>query len=104
MGRTLCWTPPDTRTSRSAEPVAFARTVGDMTRRALLKTASVEPIDPAGTRVLAVGTVLWAIALIGTMVFRQQLAADGNGWWLWTCLAGVLFGLVGVGFFARRVR
>ena len=53
---------------------------------------------------LTVGAVLWALGLLGTLLFRDSLVAAGNGWWSWTCLAGVLIGLIGVGFFARRER
>lgn len=63
-----------------------------------------KPIDVHGTWVLAVGTVLWAVALIGTLIFRESLAEAGYDWWVWTCLTGVVFGVVGVTYFARRER
>ncbi len=39
------------------------------------------------------GTVLWAVAGLILLVFRAQLA--GRTEWLWTCLAGVIAGVVG---------
>jgi len=62
----------------------------------------VAPLDVDGVGAVAVGTVLWTVALVACLVFRTQLADAGNGWWTWVCLAGALLGLAGLWFVRRR--
>ncbi|MGD9956264.1 MAG: DUF2530 domain-containing protein, partial [Candidatus Nanopelagicales bacterium] len=62
----------------------------------------VAPLDVDGVGAVAVGTVLWTIALVACLVFRTQLADAGNAWWTWVCIAGVLLGLAGLVFVRRR--
>ncbi len=64
----------------------------------------VEPLDVDAVRTVQVGTALWAIALVVTLVFRDTLTDDGRSWWIWTCVAGVLLGLVGLLVTTRRRR
>ncbi|WP_173923705.1 DUF2530 domain-containing protein [Agromyces sp. Marseille-P2726] len=57
--------------------------------------------DPAPARAdarkaLLVGTILWLIALIATLVFHAQLAAAALGWLMWACVIGSVLGLVGL--------
>ena len=40
----------------------------------------------------AVLTSGWAVALVVLLIVRDALPAD-SGWWLWTCLAGLVMGL-----------
>jgi len=49
-----------------------------------------------------IGTALWAIALVATLIFREQLQDDGHEWWVWTCVAGVILGLMGIVITTRR--
>lgn len=42
------------------------------------------------------GVALWAIAGLVLLPFRDRLADDGHGSWLGICVAGVLWGLVGL--------
>jgi hypothetical protein len=53
-------------------------------------------------RTVQVGTALWAIALVATLVMRDQLSDDGREWWIWTCVAGFVLGLVGIVITTRR--
>jgi hypothetical protein len=53
-------------------------------------------------RVVALGTVLWVIALIATLVFHDRLADQGNDDWVWIALAGVFLGFVGLRHVRRR--
>jgi Protein of unknown function (DUF2530) len=54
-------------------------------------------------RVVALGTVLWVIALVATLVFHHRLADQGNNNWVWIALAGVFLGFVGLRH-VRRLR
>jgi hypothetical protein len=53
-------------------------------------------------RTVAVGTGLWAVAFCVLVVFRDQLADEGLGWFLWTCLAGLGMGLLGLEYTRKR--
>ena len=64
--------------------------------------ADVDPLDVTGVRTVAVGTVLFLVALLVLLPFADDLRADGRGWWLWTCGAGVGLGLFGIQYCRRR--
>jgi peptidoglycan/LPS O-acetylase OafA/YrhL len=53
-------------------------------------------------RIVALGTVLWLIALVAALVFHDRLADNDNGDWAWVALAGVFLGLVGLRHVRRR--
>jgi hypothetical protein len=53
-------------------------------------------------RIVALGTVLWLIALVATLVFHDRLAEQGNDDWVWIALAGVFLGFVGLRHVRRR--
>jgi len=54
-------------------------------------------------RPLAIGgTVLWALAGLVLLVFRDDLAARGHADWLWICVAGFLLGLLGIAVMHRH--
>ncbi|HXU98588.1 MAG TPA: DUF2530 domain-containing protein, partial [Jiangellaceae bacterium] len=63
---------------------------------------AVRALDVDGVRTVAVGTVLWAITFVVLALFRDDLDAQGVGWWLWTCLAGVGLGLLGLEYTRKR--
>ena len=65
-------------------------------------TTSVAPLDVDAVRTVQIGTALWAIALVVTVVFREQLHDDSREWWIWTCVAGVILGLMGIVITTRR--
>jgi Protein of unknown function (DUF2530) len=71
-------------------------------RRHGLGPPAVRPVDVDGVRTVAVGTVLWAITFVVLVLFRDDLDAEGVGWWLWTCLAGVGLGLLGLEYTRKR--
>jgi hypothetical protein len=53
-------------------------------------------------RIVALGTVLWLIALVATLVFHDRLTDEGNDDWVWIALAGVFLGFVGLRHVRRR--
>jgi hypothetical protein len=52
-----------------------------------------EPIKTNDTAAIAAGTALWAVALVVLLIFRP---APENTWWIWTCVTGIGFGLLGI--------
>ncbi len=42
------------------------------------------------------GTVLWTAAGLVLFLYKEELEARGLTMWLWTCLAGVIGGLLGI--------
>ncbi|HZB48709.1 MAG TPA: DUF2530 domain-containing protein [Mycobacteriales bacterium] len=59
------------------------------------------PLEADTVRIVIVGTTLWFVGFLVLLPFRGRLADDGREFWLWTCLAGGLLGLLGL-FLARR--
>ncbi len=60
------------------------------------------PLHVRELPVIWAGTGAWCVALVAAVVFRERLASDGTGWWLWTCVAGVALGAYAVRHFRRR--
>jgi hypothetical protein len=60
------------------------------------------PVDTDGVRSVTIGTALWVVALVVMLPFKGRLDAAGQGWWLWTCVAGVGLGLLGIEYTRRR--
>lgn len=55
---------------------------------------------PNALLTVAVITALWVVALIALLVFRGHLA-EADRWWTWVCVAGIVLGLIAIGYFAR---
>lgn len=66
--------------------------------------ADVEPLDVDGVRTVEVGTAIFFVAFVALLPFYGRLEEDGHTWWLWTCLAGVGLGLLGLEYCRRRRR
>lgn len=60
------------------------------------------PLDVDGVTAVALGTGAFTIALIACVGYRDRLAADGHGWWIWVCATGAALGLAGLVFVLRR--
>ena len=52
--------------------------------------------------VIAIGTALWAVGLVATLVLHDRLSEHGNGDWVWIMAAGLFLGLVGIRHVRRR--
>jgi hypothetical protein len=55
-----------------------------------------KPLDPPMVPFAVGGMVLWVVAALITLLFRDRLDAAGHGSWLSICVAGVLWGLPGL--------
>jgi hypothetical protein len=65
-------------------------------------TASVAPLDTDGVAAIAIGTALFAIALVVALLFSKTLIERDATWWIWVCAAGFGLGILGTVFAARR--
>jgi uncharacterized membrane protein len=62
-----------------------------------------EPLDPPMVPFAVGGIVAWAvIGLVLWLFFRDWLADHGHTGWLWTCLAGFLWGFPGLAVMIRH--
>ena len=66
--------------------------------------ADVEPLDVDGVRTVQVGVALWLVGFVAMLPFYGRMEYAGQGWWLWTCLAGCGLGLLGLEYCRRRKR
>ena len=66
--------------------------------------ADVPPLDVDGVRAVEVGTLIWLVAFVGMLPFYGRLEDDGHGWWLWTCLAGGVLGMLGYALMGKHRR
>ena len=58
------------------------------------------PLRPNALLTVGVLTLLWLVALVVLLVLRGHLEPQDR-WWVWVCVAGVVLGLIGIGYFAR---
>lgn len=71
-------------------------------RRPVLRNVEVEPLDLDGVNSVIVGSAAWVIALVFVLVRYSHLEATGRGWWLYSVLAGLALGLIGLVYCIRR--
>ncbi|GAA4397413.1 hypothetical protein GCM10023168_02330 [Fodinibacter luteus] len=55
------------------------------------QAAPVEPLHVPTRRIVVVGTALWALALVVTLVVPALHTGD-RSWWPWTCVVGIALG------------
>jgi hypothetical protein len=58
------------------------------------------PLEADDVLVVRVITAGWAVALVVLLIVRGSLPA-GQRWWVWTCVAGLAFGLFGLWYVPR---
>lgn len=84
-------TPDETATDESGRPA-----------RGRLLASEVHPLDVDGVRTVSVGILVWTVALLGLLPFASRLRGAGMDWWLWTCVTGIVLGLVGLAYCRYR--
>ena len=63
------------------------------------------PLETDDRPVVLVGIALWIAAFVVLLVFfRDDLHRHHTTWWLWSCGIGVVLGLYGLRYAARRRR
>jgi hypothetical protein len=60
------------------------------------------PLPVRSTRVILVGMAAWGVALVVILLIPDLRSGD-RSWWPWTCVAGLVLGLVGY-LYIRRGR
>lgn len=55
-----------------------------------------EPLEVPMMPFAVGGTVLWALAGLVMLFFREDLVAAGRTEWLWICFTGLVSGLLGI--------
>ncbi len=53
---------------------------------------------------VAIGTVVWAIALVVLIVLQSRLEESGTTWWIGVAVVGLITGLLATAFLIRRRR
>ena len=48
------------------------------------------------------GIAAWALATLLVLPFQRELEDRGHGMWLWICVAGILWGMVGLAVMLRH--
>jgi FtsH-binding integral membrane protein len=61
-----------------------------------------EPVETDDRKAMLVGMVVWAIALVVVLLLIEPLTAAGYLWWLWTAIAGLALGLIGLLYTHQR--
>ncbi len=68
--------------------------------RLWLKDSERRPDPPAvktdDRKPMLIGIGIWLVGLAALLVFITPLTEAGNEWWLWTCIAGIALGLIGI--------
>ena len=68
----------------------------------LLEKQQLKPLEVTGITTVTIGTGIWALAFLGTLLFRSTLADQGRSDWVWIALAGTVLGLLGIRYTKRR--
>ena len=66
--------------------------------------STVEPLNTPVTPLAVAGVAIWGVLALVLLGFRGWLTDHGHTRWLWTCVAGFLWGLVGLYVVARHDR
>lgn len=53
--------------------------------------APTEPLSVSSRRIIAIGSTMWAVALVVVLVVPDLHTGD-RSWWPWTCVTGIALG------------
>ena len=67
-------------------------------------TRELKPIEVDLSRIVLLGTVLYALAALVMLPLQTSLTHEGHGRWPWTAVSGVALGLLGLYYVKRRDR
>jgi hypothetical protein len=82
-----------TRRHELGHPPLTEIEIGNTTHRV---AEGIQPIDMDGVLTMIVGTILWGVVALAMLPFLGSLDGAGRGWWIWTALAGLGLGLIGI--------
>lgn len=54
------------------------------------------PVKTDDRKAILIGLALWIVGLAFVIAFLGPLNASDHAWWLWTCVAGLALGLIGL--------
>jgi Protein of unknown function (DUF2530) len=74
-----------------------------LTRERAERPSPPPPLEADDQLVVRVITAGWAIALVVLLIVRGSLPA-GQRWWVWTCVAGLAFGIFALWYVPRLKR
>jgi hypothetical protein len=74
-----------------------------LTREPAERPSPPPPLEADDVLVVRVITAGWAVALVVLLIVRGSLPA-GQRWWVWTCVAGLAFGIFGLWYVPRLQR
>ena len=74
-----------------------------LTRERAERPSPPPPLEADDQLVIRVVTAGWAIALVVLLIVRGSLPA-GLRWWVWTCVAGLAFGISALWYVPRLKR
>jgi hypothetical protein len=74
-----------------------------LTRERAERPSPPPPLEADDLLVVRVITAGWAVALVVLLIVRGSLPA-GQRWWVWTCVAGLAFGIFGLWYVPRLKR
>jgi hypothetical protein len=74
-----------------------------LTRERAERPSPPPPLEADDVLVVRVITAGWAVALVVLLIVRGSLPA-GERWWIWTCVAGLAFGIFAMWYVPRLKR
>jgi hypothetical protein len=74
-----------------------------LTRERAERPSPPPPLEADDVLVVRIITAGWAVALVVLLIVRGSLPASQR-WWMWTCVAGLVFGIFGLWYIPRLKR
>ena len=67
-----------------------------------MKRPDPPPLETDDVKVVAAGTLAWAVGLLVLLLLRATDSADVRDWWIGMCLYGIALGVFGMRYARRR--